>query len=206
MMSNNKGEKNIYMKGIIFLDLDGVVNNTTDVDDELNIDHGPMYIAIRNLGPMRRLFEKCRENDIKIVISSTWSVFGFNKIYYFFKDLIDEKILKEVMIDTTEYLIYDGSNHRSIEIAKYLFSDEKLKDLKNYLFIDDSLSEFTESDLNRLVHINQEIGLTVEKVDESIDIIINNKFIDKPTYKDQFSKEKLNDIMKMKAIFRKVKR
>ena len=194
------------MKGIIFLDLDGVVNNTTDVDDELNINHGPMYIAIRNLDPMRRLFEKCKENDIKIVISSTWSVFGFNKIYYFFKDLIDEEILKEVMIDTTEYLIYDGSNHRSIEIAKYLFSDEKLRDLKNYLFIDDSLSEFTESDLNRLVHINQEIGLTIDKVDESIDIIINNKFIDKPTYKDQFSKEKLSDIMKMKAIFSKVER
>lgn len=192
------------MKGIIFLDFDGVINNTTDIKDEENIDYGPMYISKRNLDPLIYLFKKCLKEDIKIVISSTWSVFGLKRIKHFFSSFIDMEILDNVILGSTNYLIYSNNNlgnHRSVEIVQYLINDKNLNEFNNYIFLDDSMGEFSSFDICRLIKVNPENGLTNDLVDKSVDILINE--INFNHWTEFYNDKQIEEIMKLEPLVNK---
>lgn len=189
-----------YKNRIIFLDFDGVINNESDTYLDV-IECGRFEISKNNLRALNKLFMECFYRDIKIVISSTWSVFGLDIIKEFLYKFFGKIITNVVVIGTTNYLhlpdVLKGYGNRTIEIIQYLINNG-LDNEQNYCFIDDSLSEFSDFDKDRCFYIDKRIGLKEHDVDKVIEFFEKDSSKNMNKWSDYISVEQIDLISKLK--------
>ena len=176
---------------IIFLDMDGVVNTAgkdkyslsliLPYDFENNKDF--FYFDTRILFNFVKLLEFCRDNEIKIVISSTWrigtTIDGWNKfIYKYFRTSLKLKEIDILIIGLTNNKFngirglqigswideYNATSKDKIE--KYLIIDDEIVDIKPYL------------PKENILKINSTDGLTEEKITEIINYFTKGSKLD----------------------------
>lgn len=200
------------MNGLIFLDFDGVLNNTSNmdlrIDDEMFskfhiINEKLNYVSVSNIIPMTELFIFCLRHDIKIVISSSWSVFGLEKIKTNLSEVFGRYLLDKLFISTTPYLIKNElikSEHiRTLEIIRWM-KEHNYSD-RNYLIIDDELSLFSKYDIdNRLIITDSKLGFTINDL-ETVKRFFNlHLYKNKPNIIETIDKNLVNNILKLENL------
>lgn len=153
---------------VIFLDMDGVVNNST-LKNWICL---PMkqrdgeYTQLSNWGatnidPFLTLMEWCYNNNINIVISSTWR-FGmtvelFNEYFdrYFFRNDMPK------VVGLTS-VILEPWMHRGCEIEDYINNNQ----ISKYICLDDDVEDILEKIPKEYVYkTDNTVGLTQKDVD-----------------------------------------
>ena len=176
---------------ILFLDMDGVINTSgkdkyslsliLPYDFENNKDF--FYFDTRILFNFVKLLEFCKDNEIKIVISSTWrigtTIDGWNKfLYKYFRNSLRMKITDNLVIGLTNNK-FNGIRGLQIgswldeyntiskdKIEKYLIVDDEIVDIKPYL------------PKKNILKINSKDGLTEEKITEIINYFTKGSKLD----------------------------
>lgn len=150
---------------ILFLDVDGVLNNR----DSLNGDAphlGDAHISawVVGIAQMELLKEIVDRTQCKIVLSSTWRLYMDGLVWlnrFFVKTGIDHKII----ISQTPNLSGDGRSgnipERNVEIAAWL----KDNTVDNFVIVDDDPDACIDGHFVQTVFTD---GLTREKADEII--------------------------------------
>lgn len=165
------------INNILFLDFDGVVNNVgTRSGMGLNIPFKCCDGSIRltdwgfeNIGIFNQLLIWCSENNVKIVISSSWRIcMGSSKEFNEFFDTIFHEYswikrinhLDSVVIDTT----YRTRTNRELEIKEWL---DKNSYTEKFVILDDDVNygnEYFKDE--QIVKTDNKVGLTKEKFEE----------------------------------------
>ena len=166
---------------IIFLDMDGVVNTAgkdkyslsliLPYDFENNKDF--FYFDTRILFNFIKLLEFCKDNEIKIVISSTWrigtTIDGWNKfIYKYFRTSLKLKETDNLIIGLTNNK-FNGI--RGLQIGSWLdeYNSTSKDKIEKYLIIDDEIVDIKPYlPKENILKINPKDGLTEEKIKEII--------------------------------------
>ena len=160
---------------LIFLDMDGVVNTVSDkycVSLDLNMETLQGYSNNRCQFDPRlvfnfiRLLEFCDGNDIKIVISSTWSmgttVKDWNNFFNKYFGRVSGYKLDDLVIGLTPV---DGK-HRGQQIQTaievlWLVSDAN--DTLDYIIVDDDIDDITPyHNMDKIVKVDPTKGLNDE--------------------------------------------
>ena len=145
---------------LIFLDVDGVLNNTQNIkkyrlflkgDRRLLIDIQPFYY-------FKKLLKEIEKNnmEVKIVISSSWRVGSIPADWKkLFKHYFNNE---EIVIGRTPYLYKD----RGIEILELLeIAKEKGDIIDDYIVLDDDIEDIINHiNPNKVMKINRKYGLT----------------------------------------------
>lgn len=153
---------------VLFLDIDGVLNNDETTDKTPSGFTGVDMILVQRL---QHLIEA---TSAKIVLSSTWKE-EWNKDKHLCHP--DGQYLSEKLKDCgliIEDKISDGVlSHRGLQIKEYL---DKHKHITSYAIVDDFNFDFADvSDLKRhFIQTNKSIGLTDEDVNCLISILGKN--------------------------------
>ena len=153
---------------VLFLDVDGVLNNDETTDKTPSGFTGVDMILVQRL---QHLIEA---TSAKIVLSSTWKE-EWNKDKHLCHP--DGQYLSEKLKDCgliIEDKISDGPlSHRGFQIKEYL---DKHKYITSYAIVDDFEFDFAGvSDLKRhFIQTNKSIGLTDENVNCLISILRKN--------------------------------
>ena len=177
--------------GIIFLDFDGVLNNTSNLENRGN-DHfkkfhietdNISYASLNNIQYLIELFIFCIKNDIKIVISSSWSLYGLKGIKEKMYEVFGKYFIDLLFIDTTDYIVYEANDIkldipiRTIEIVKWMLDNNYYDN--DYLIIDDESVLFSEYDIkNKLIKTNPKLGFTINELETVKNIFNLNNFKD----------------------------
>ena len=144
-------------KTIIFLDIDGVLNN----EDTVCLSGKTKSIEIHLLHNLKEIIRKTKA---EIVISSTWRL-DMEKI----KEL--KTIFKKHQISILDYTIdfsKTGQGDRVDEI--YYWLEHSNYTINNWIAIDDMTLSAMNNKLTEkhFVHTNIVVGLTINKMNESI--------------------------------------
>lgn len=151
------------MKRLLFLDIDGVLNNDASLAEGIHLINDKLV--------MLRVF--CEEVDCEIVISSTWRI------------LHSLQEMKEILyragfccrtriIDVTPRTRQSDPDFlkkgwaRGYEIEKWL--QEQNEDY-NYVILDDT-SDMLDYQKSRFVHVDGAIGLTTRNINEMREIFL----------------------------------
>lgn len=177
--------------GIIFLDFDGVLNNTSNLENRGN-DYfkkfhvetdNISYASLNNIKFLTELFIFCIKNDIKIIISSSWSLYGLERIKKKMCEVFGKYFIESLFIDTTDYIVYEENDIkldipiRTVEIIKWML-DNNYYD-KDYLIIDDERILFSDYDItNKLIKTNSKLGFTINELETVKNIFNLNNFKD----------------------------
>ena len=161
---------------LIFLDMDGVVNTIEDkycvsLDLRMDILHGQDYHRCqfdpRLVFNFIRLLEFCKNNDIKIVISSTWrmgtTVEDWNNFFNKHFGRIAGYKLDDLVIDLTEVSNLD----RGMQITADLININSIlpgeEIITKYIIIDDNVDDITPyHDADKIVKVDPTKGLDNE--------------------------------------------
>jgi hypothetical protein len=138
------------VRNLIFLDIDGVLNTESSLVKGIHICPDKVVL----------LYEVVKETDCKVVISSSWRLLytltEIKEILYLsgFRD-------RYVIIDHTPFIHefgkkFDRKFSRGFEIARWIGSRHEVY---NYVILDD-IDEFLPYQKSRFVHIDSELGLT----------------------------------------------
>lgn len=171
---------------VIFLDIDGVLNSerlmNRRIHEGFNYDcDDETYHNIDEI-EVRRLANFCEENNIKIVLSSSWRLENLeNTIEYISKHLYRHihPIIKYIIGVTSRLYIKkeNGSwDHldRGYEIQKYI---DEHPNISNYVIIDDD-SDMLESQMENFLQTDFKTGLTENdypKIKKILHIFSNNR-------------------------------
>ena len=137
---------------VIFLDIDGVLNNLKRVD----ID--PTRVEVFN--------KIIAATGAKVVISSTWRlVITLDKI----RLALEVAGFKGEVVGYTKSLDVDSS--RGCEIQEWL---SRHTDIRNYVILDDDTDMLLDQKDN-FVHINSGIGIAMDHVEQAIRILNNQQ-------------------------------
>lgn len=177
--------------GIIFLDFDGVLNNTSNLENRGN-DYfkkfhvetdNISYASLNNIQYLIELFIFCIKNDIKIVISSSWSLYGLKRIKEKMYEVFGKYFIDLLFIDTTDYIVYEANDIkldipiRTVEIVKWMLENNYYEN--DYLIIDDESVLFSEYDIkNKLIKTNSKLGFTINELETVKNIFNLNNFKD----------------------------
>lgn len=177
--------------GIIFLDFDGVLNNTSNLENRGN-DYfkkfhvetdNISYASLNNIQYLIELFIFCIKKDIKIVISSSWSLYGLKRIKEKMYEVFGKYFIDLLFIDTTDYIVYEANNIkldipiRTVEIIKWMLENNYYEN--DYLIIDDESVLFSEYDIkNKLIKTNSKLGFTINELETVKNIFNLNNFKD----------------------------
>lgn len=160
---------------LIFLDMDGVVNTIEDkycvsLDLHMNLLHSQDYHRCqfdpRLIFNFMRLLEFCKDNDIKIVISSTWrmgtTVEDWNNFINKHFGRIAIYKLNDLVIGLTPVDGRDrGKQIQTIIESLWLMSD--INDTIDYIIVDDDIEDITPyHDINKVVKVDPTKGLNDE--------------------------------------------
>ena len=149
---------------LIFLDVDGVLNNTQNIKKyrfffrgkrRLLVDSKPFYC-------FKKLLKEIEKNnmDVKIVISSSWRVGSIPADWKkLFKHYFNNG---EIVIGRTPYLYKD----RGIEILELLeIAKEKGHMIDDYIVLDDDIEDIINHiPNNKVIKINRKYGLTMRDI------------------------------------------
>lgn len=177
--------------GIIFLDFDGVLNNTSNLENRGNEyfkkfhveTDNISYASLNNIQYLIELFIFCIKNDIKIVISSSWSLYGLKRIKEKMYEVFGKYFIDLLFIDTTDYIVYEANDIkldipiRTVEIIKWMLDNNYYEN--DYLIIDDESVLFSEYDIeNKLIKTNSKLGFTINELETVKNIFNFNNFKD----------------------------
>lgn len=177
--------------GIIFLDFDGVLNNTSNLENRGNEyfkkfhveTDNISYASLNNIQYLIELFIFCVKNDIKIVISSSWSLYGLKRIKEKMYEVFGKYFIDLLFIDTTDYMVYEANGIkldipiRTVEIIKWMLENNYYEN--DYLIIDDESVLFSDYDIkNKLVKTNSKLGFTINELETVKNIFNLNNFKD----------------------------
>lgn len=151
---------------VMFLDIDGVLNNTQNIkkyrlflkgDRRLLIDIQPFYY-------FKKLLKEIEKNnmEVKIVISSSWRVGSIPADWKkLFKHYFNNE---EIVIGRTPYLYKD----RGIEILELLeIAKEKGDIIDDYIVLDDDIEDIINHiNTEKIMKINRRYGLTGKNIKE----------------------------------------
>ncbi len=157
---------------IIFLDVDGVLNNDKTEDRY----QGFTGIDQQNVDTLKKLYDKSNEEEItRIVVSSSWRYEMVKK--YSKADGSYEYLLKRLNDSGMEVIDYTPMSpisgwHRSDEIEAWL-SDNKTKfEVSTYVILDDESFDFRDKGLDtKFVWTDGEYGLTDKDIDRGLEIL-----------------------------------
>ena len=149
---------------LIFLDVDGVLNNTQNIKKyrlffrgrrRRLVDSKPCYC-------FKKLLKEIEKNnmDVKIVISSSWRVGSIPADWKkLFKHYFNNG---EIVIGRTPYLYKD----RGIEILELLeIAKEKGHMIDDYIVLDDDIEDIINHiPNNKVIKINRKYGLTMRDI------------------------------------------
>lgn len=167
---------------VLFLDMDGVVNNSIG-DDLVTLPmlnnlgktcYATLFSGV-NINPFCKLLNWLQEEDIKIVISSTWRLTMTPELFnrYFRKYFRNYR--KDLVVGLTTVNLYPKYMHRGTEIKDYL---NKHNDITEYIVIDDDIDDIVEVlPQHRVVKINGNTGLTDRDISKIQYMWFNNKKI-----------------------------
>lgn len=177
--------------GIIFLDFDGVLNNTSNLENRGNEyfkkfhveTDNISYASLNNIQYLIELFIFCIKNDIKIVISSSWSLYGLKRIKEKMYEVFGKYFIDLLFIDTTDYIVYEENDTkldipiRTVEIIKWMLDNNYYEN--DYLIIDDESVLFSDYDVtNKLINTNSKLGFTINELETVKNIFNLNNFKD----------------------------
>ena len=165
---------------VVFLDMDGVVNNTIGDDfvtlPMLNNDGKVCYSTLfsgANINPFCQLLSWLQEEDIKIVISSTWRLTMTPELFNEYFKKYFRNYRKDLVVGLTTVSIHPKYMHRGTEIKDYL---DNHKDINEYIVIDDDIEEIVDTlPQYRVVKINSKTGLTDRDISKIKYMWFNNK-------------------------------
>lgn len=157
------------MFGIIFLDLDGVVNYSKWYTNPRN--PGNLYGQEGEIDPLciERINKICSETGAYIVISSDWRL-DFNAC----KKRLEKAGLTGIIVGHTPIHSFDMTEtdkSRGREIERYLQEHPWFTD---YVIIDDR-TDFKEEQLSHFVYVAPMYGLTDKHVEKAIEILQNEE-------------------------------
>lgn len=149
---------------LIFLDVDGVLNNTQNIKKyrlffrgkrRLLVDSKPFYC-------FKKLLKEIEKNNmnVKIVISSSWRLGTIPEDWKkLFKHYFNNA---EIVKGRTPYLYKD----RGIEILELLeIAKEKGDVIDNYIILDDDIEDIINHiPNNKVIKINRKYGLTMRDI------------------------------------------
>ncbi|ALY07029.1 hypothetical protein VmeM32_00038 [Vibrio phage vB_VmeM-32] len=155
---------------IIFLDIDGVLNDDTNESwNDVGDDYYPHSKTL-----VSNLNEIIRQTNAKLVLSSTWRLgLDLEQISH---------LMKRIGI-IGEFIGYTDSLSspyavRGNEILKWILDNENIVgpryEFKNYLILDDDC-DMLYFQRNNFIHLNGQKGLTKEYIQQSIDILNQHK-------------------------------
>nr|DAU65669.1 MAG TPA: HAD domain protein [Ackermannviridae sp.] len=162
---------------ILFLDFDGVVNNIgTRSGMGLNIPfkcYDEKYMltdwGFENIGVFNQLLLWCLENNVKIVISSSWRIcIGYAKEFNEFFDTVFHEYFWLKKVNSLDSLVIDTTSstrtNRELEIKEWL---EKNKYNGKFVILDDDVCYGNKYFKDKhIVKTNNKVGLTKVKLEE----------------------------------------
>ena len=145
---------------LIFLDVDGVLNNTQNIKKYRLFFRGKrrLLVDVKPFVYLKKLLKEIEKNNIdaKIVISSSWRVGSiasdWKKLFlHYFNNA-------EIVIGRTPYLYKD----RGIEILELIeIAEEKGHMIDDYIVLDDDIEDIINHiPNNKVIKINRRYGLT----------------------------------------------
>lgn len=150
---------------IIFLDMDGVLNNMSWVSTEYHKTGISPYSEDRldpaNVKALNRLI---KHGGAKVVISSSWRLI-FNQEGM--QDVLDKNGVKCEVISMTPDLA--GRRQRGDEITKWLQDNICNMSIESYVVLDDSTD--MDAVVDRFVNTSPDEGLTEADVDKALRIL-----------------------------------
>lgn len=172
---------------IIFLDIDGVLNNETDFVEVALYGH-PINGEIRQLRSGREVLTPLNRGmlalldtiitmtDAKIVISSTWrDEYGLSDIYNMFKAVGFQAPRTTIIGKTEPSVVRFSSDHtytRSSEIAEWM---EDRDDIESYVILDDISSHMFHDHDDHLVTTDEYDGLNKLQMYQAVNILGRNE-------------------------------
>lgn len=162
---------------ILFLDFDGVVNNIgTRSGMGLNIPfkcYDERYMltdwGFDNIGVFNQLLLWCLENNIKIVISSSWRIcIGYAKEFNEFFDTVFHEYSWVKRVNSLDRLVIDTTGkartNRELEIKEWLDIN---KYTGKFVILDDDVCYDNKYFKDKhIVKTNNKVGLTKAKLEE----------------------------------------
>ena len=149
------------MLKVIFLDMDGVINNTTHpliclpMRRKDNIISQSTLWGANNIAPFLKLMKWCYEEDIQIVISSTWRLTMTKELFEEYFNLYFERNNLPKIHGCTNVCL-QSFMHRGIEIREYVIKHN----IQQYLCIDDdTLDILQEIPKDYVYETNPDTGL-----------------------------------------------
>ena len=151
---------------LIFLDVDGVLNNTQNIKKYRLFFRGKrrLLVDVKPVVYLKKLLEEIEKNniDVKIVISSSWRVGSiasdWRKLFlHYFNNA-------EIVIGRTPYLYKD----RGIEILELLkIAKEKGDMIDDYIVLDDDIEDIINHiNYEKVMKIDRRYGLTNKNIKE----------------------------------------
>lgn len=151
---------------LIFLDVDGVLNNTQNIKKYQLFFRGKrrLLVDVKPVFYLKKLLKEIEKEklNVKIVISSSWRLgtipADWKKLFkHYFNN-------GEIVIGRTLYLYKD----RGIEILKLLeIAKEKGDMIDDYIVLDDDIEDIINHiSPNKVMKINRRYGLTNKNIKE----------------------------------------
>lgn len=151
---------------LIFLDVDGVLNNTQNIKKYRLFFRGKrrLLVDVKPFFYFKKLLEEIEKNnlDVKIVISSSWRVGSiasdWKKLFlHYFNNA-------EIVKGRTPYLYKD----RGIEILELLeIAKEKGDMIDDYIVLDDDIKDIINYiNYKKVMKIDRRYGLTSKNIKE----------------------------------------
>lgn len=151
---------------VMFLDIDGVLNNTQNIKKYRLFFRGKrrLLVDVKPVFYFKKLLKEIEKNnmEVKIVISSSWRVGSiladWKKLFkHYFNN-------EEIVIGRTPYLYKD----RGIEILELLeIAKEKGDIIDDYIVLDDDIEDIINHiNTEKIMKINRRYGLTGKNIKE----------------------------------------
>lgn len=151
---------------LIFLDVDGVLNNTQNIKKYRLFFRGKrrLLVDVKPVFYFKKLLKEIEKNnmEVKIVISSSWRVGSIPADWKkLFKHYFNNE---EIVIGRTPYLYKD----RGIEILELLeIVKEKGDIIDDYIVLDDDIEDIINHiNTEKIMKINRRYGLTGKNIKE----------------------------------------
>lgn len=162
----------------IFLDMDGVVNNTSSyniitlpIKSDDNRYYSSTYVSAECVAPFIKLLEYCNKNSIDIVISSTWRL---GTTVRYFNEWLNTYFGRHKLPKISGFTPRNYENHRGNEILQYV----KENDIDNFIVIDDDIFDINDVIENdKIFYINRYNGITYSDVYKIQNYIDNYIFL-----------------------------
>ena len=156
---------------IIFLDIDGVLNNSLEVDEHKQVYLGEDYQGLYSPRCVERLNKLIEATSAKIVLSSTWRI-GLNLEQV--QEIMDIMGISCEVIGITDYLV-ERYNFRGNEIYKWIKDNSKVYsidefDYRSFVILDDD-TDMLMWQKDNYVNCDPEIGMTDRTVAKATAIL-----------------------------------